>query len=565
MKSEKKSTLYKQKEPDLPSDATLSSCLELIAEAAKDSKLCQELFDNYHKHISYVGGRLGLADDAVVLLAAFINRAYDYCIKVDEIMSDLDCTYLTIVKHFTAIQQLRAAKYINGRLESEDSDDISFNVPCAAVMSISKNQPFVDDLSGLNQITMFERIKILFYYNKEGKISHSEFVNSIIDLFCSNPKLELVKAFEKWRLGIKSRDKTVGIAFLGFCYLTMYENYDGDGIGMGQMRQNKNAYFVRDYDDWKKATRALLSKGLIKHAFNDGMADANKFCLTSKARAEFLAGTEAAESKVPGHLLKAADIAEKDLYYNGKEAADIERLYSLIAPDRFGQVQQTLASHGMRTGFACMFYGSPGTGKTETALQLARRTGRDIMQVNVTDIRSKWVGDSERNIKEAFDQYNMLCESCEVAPILLFNEADAVLGSRIKGAQNGVDRMENSVQNIILQEMEKLKGIMIATSNLNENFDPAFERRFLYKIEFLRPSANARRNIWKSMISELTDEEALTLAGRYDFSGGEIENVARKLLVEQLLTASNPVSTLQLVTKICDSEGISTIKRAVGF
>ena len=219
----------------------------------------------------------------------------------------------------------------------------------------------------------------------------------------------------------------------------------------------------------------------------------------------------------------------------------------------------------MRTGFACMFYGSPGTGKTETVLQLARRTGRDIMQVNVTDIRSKWVGDSERNIKEAFDQYNALCESCEVVPILLFNEADAVLGARIKGAQNGVDRMENSVQNIILQEMEKLKGIMIATSNLNENFDPAFERRFLYKIEFMRPSSYVRRNIWRSMITDLTDEEARTLAGRYDFSGGEIENVTRKLLVEQLLAVGTTKTTMQLVTEICDSEGANTIKRAVGF
>ncbi len=564
MKKETKSTLYKHKEPALPSDATLSSCLELIAEAAKHSKLCQELFDNYSQHIAYVGGRLGLADDAVVLLAMFINRAYDYSIAVDDIMEDLDCTYLTIVKHFTAIQQLRAAKYINGQLENDDSDDITFSVPCAAVMSISKNRPYVDDLSGLNQITMFERIKKLFYYNKNGKLNHSEFVVSIIDLFSHNPKLELVEAFEKWRLGIKSKD-IVGIAFLGFCYFTLYENYDGDGIGMGLMRQNDNAYFIKDYPDWRKATRALLSKGLIQHAFSDGMADANHFCLTSKARTEFLAGTEAAESKITGHTIKAADIAEKDLFYNGKEAADIERLYSLIAPERFGQVQQTLASRGMRTGFACMFYGSPGTGKTETVLQLARRTGRDIMQVNVTDIRSKWVGDSERNIKEAFDQYNALCESCEVVPILLFNEADAVLGARIKGAQNGVDRMENSVQNIILQEMEKLKGIMIATSNLNENFDPAFERRFLYKIEFMRPSSYVRRNIWRSMITDLTDEEARTLAGRYDFSGGEIENVTRKLLVEQLLAVGTTKTTMQLVTEICDSEGANTIKRAVGF
>lgn len=564
MKSEQKSTYYKHKEPDMTFVKSLSSCLEMIGFAARDSKLSQELFDNYSQHIAYVSDRLGLAADAVVLLAVLINRAYDCSISMSEIMEDLDCSYLTIVKHFPALKQLKEAKYIKGRLEPDDSDDISFSVPGKVVAALSNGEPFVDDLSGLSQLTLLERIKALYKENCDGKLDHKEFIQGVNDLFESNPELELVKAF-------KSRDLDInpylsdGTAFLGFCYFTLYDNYDDSGISFSKMRFDEEAYFTENYDEWNITTFSLEEMGLIQHTFSDGMADANSFCLTSKARAEFLAGTVAAEGKTPGHTLKAADIAEKDLFYNGKEAADIERLYSLIAPDRFGQVQQALASRGMRTGFACMFYGAPGTGKTETALQLARRTGRDIMQINITDIRSKWVGDSERNIKEAFDQYNALCESREVAPILLFNEADAVLGARIKGAQNGVDRMENSVQNIILQEMESLKGIMIATSNLNENFDTAFERRFLYKIAFTRPSAKVRLNIWKSMIPDLTDDEAAMLARRYDFSGGEIENVARKLLVEQLLCLGSPLPTVQLVTKICDSEGTSSIKRAVGF
>ena len=72
----------------------------------------------------------------------------------------------------------------------------------------------------------------------------------------------------------------------------------------------------------------------------------------------------------------------------------------------------------------------------------------------------------------------------DVAPILLFNEADAIFGVRKNGAENAVDKMENTIQNIILQEMEDLNGILIATTNLATNLDSAFERRFLYKIEF---------------------------------------------------------------------------------
>lgn len=111
-----------------------------------------------------------------------------------------------------------------------------------------------------------------------------------------------------------------------------------------------------------------------------------------------------------------------------------------------------------------------------------------------------WVGESEKNIKAIFDRYREHVKNSKVAPILLFNEADAVIGKRREGAEKAVDKMENSIQNIILQEMETLDGIMIATTNLEQNMDKAFERRFLYKIKFNKPSVEARMNIWRSMI-----------------------------------------------------------------
>ena len=139
----------------------------------------------------------------------------------------------------------------------------------------------------------------------------------------------------------------------------------------------------------------------------------------------------------------------------------------------------------------------PGTGKTESVLQIAKKTGRDVLVINVEDVKSKWVGDSEKNIKEVFNRYRRLVNTNTDGniPILLFNEADAILGIRKKGADNAVDKMENSMQNIILQEMENLDGIFIATTNLTENLDAAFERRFLYKINFTRPDKEARRAI----------------------------------------------------------------------
>jgi SpoVK/Ycf46/Vps4 family AAA+-type ATPase len=240
------------------------------------------------------------------------------------------------------------------------------------------------------------------------------------------------------------------------------------------------------------------------------------------------------------------------MYYNPTEREAIDKLCQLLQPEQFEAIQHRLAESGMRRGFACLSFGAPGTGKTETALQLAKATGRDIMQVNITDIKSKWVGESEQNIKKLFKRYRKLCAKSSKAPILLFNEADAIIGTRMEHVSRSVDKMENALQNIILEEMEQLDGILIATTNLTCNMDKAFERRFLYKVEFERPTMEAKCAIWKSMIEGLNDDDAKALATKYNFSGGQIENIARKSVVDRILTGEE--LSLEALYGHCDAE-----------
>ena len=125
--------------------------------------------------------------------------------------------------------------------------------------------------------------------------------------------------------------------------------------------------------------------------------------------------------------------------------------------------------------------------------------------------------------------------------------------------------MENSIQNIILQEMETLDGIMIATTNLTENLDSAFERRFLYKIKFEKPDAAVRQCLWKSMMPTLSDAYAHRLAAEYDFSGGQIENISRKATINAILHGSN-ANTFEQLTTYCQSERLSNKEhRSIGF
>ena len=176
-----------------------------------------------------------------------------------------------------------------------------------------------------------------------------------------------------------------------------------------------------------------------------------------------------------------------------------------------------------------------------------------------------WVVESEKNIKQVFDNYRAKVKECAIAPILLFNEADAIIGIRQEGAERAVDKMENSLQNIILQEMETLDGILIATTNLAQNMDKAFERRFLYKIKFEKPTVDARMNMWHEMLPVLKEEETRVLASKYNFSGGQIENIARHYTIRNILhgEAENIVDVL---SSYCDNERLDNKENCrIGF
>jgi SpoVK/Ycf46/Vps4 family AAA+-type ATPase len=288
---------------------------------------------------------------------------------------------------------------------------------------------------------------------------------------------------------------------------------------------------------------------------NDGFGAADAFCLTDKAKDDLLTEIEAQLNKKPLKGLKeAGEIAVKKLFYPEKTAGQVKELAKLLREENFALTQKRLSDEGMRTGFACLFSGGPGTGKTETVYQIARETGRGIMQVDIANTKSMWFGESEKKIKEVFSRYRAAVKHSSIAPILLFNEADAVIGKRqnLGEDRNGPGQTENAIQNIILQEIENLNGILIATTNIIQNMDKAFERRILYKIEFEKPSLDARKAIWQTMIPDLSFQDIEALSAQFDFSGGQIENIVRRRTVASILYGSSP--PLEKLIEYCKEE-----------
>ncbi|HHS6510394.1 TPA: ATP-binding protein, partial [Campylobacter jejuni] len=146
-----------------------------------------------------------------------------------------------------------------------------------------------------------------------------------------------------------------------------------------------------------------------------------------------------------------------------------------------------------------IFYGPAGTGKTMSALAMAKSMKKSVLSFDCSKILSKWVGESEQNVRKIFDTYKNIVQTCKQSPILLLNEADQFLSTRVDGS-SGSDKMHNQMQNIFLEQIERFSGVIIATTNFLESLDSAFSRRFDYKIEFKKPDFRDRLKIWEKFL-----------------------------------------------------------------
>ena len=317
-------------------------------------------------------------------------------------------------------------------------------------------------------------------------------------------------------------------------------------------------------------THELFKKGLLEFSKKGNLAEA-RVTLSSKGKKLVLAEKAFLfeDTINDKNLIKNEDIKSKRLFYSPENQYEIEKLKNALQEDNLNKIQQRLNDDGLPTGVAILLHGAPGTGKTETVYQIAKETGRSIVHVDISEAKSAWFGESEKRIKKIFTSYKNACEinqkKGEKIPILLFNEADALISKRKDDTSGSVAQTENAIQNIILEELENLKGIFIATSNLAINFDRAFERRFLFKIGFENPSKEAKVSIWMNKLSWLDQSTAEKLADQFDFSGGQIDNIVRKAAMNEVISGNKPnVEELHSMCKLEKLDPNSSTLR-IGF
>lgn len=176
----------------------------------------------------------------------------------------------------------------------------------------------------------------------------------------------------------------------------------------------------------------------------------------------------------------------------------------------------------VKPGYRCLFYGPPGTGKTLAALLLGKKHGMDVFRIDLSMIVSKYIGETEKNLAKIFDR------AAHQSWILFFDEADALFGKRSE-TNSSNDRHANQEVAYLLQRIEDFPGMVVLATNLKDNLDDAFFRRFQSLLYFPVPDQALRMKLWQQMLPEgwspEDGEELIAFASTVELSGGSIVNV----------------------------------------
>ena len=551
-------TIKSRKKNQQKSVPTLLQAIEKVVELAEDSKMSEEFMLKAAPEIGLLAESYGITERQAVLFCVCMEKGPNR-VDYEDLASFLDLNKIGVLSYASDIDALVRRRLLKFR-DVKDEDD--FDIPSVVIRSLKHNEVYqLPQRKGLDCAAMFELLDQWFEDLDDDAISPHALCEELQQLFEDNPQVGFVKHLKEYYL---SDEDEMMVAYFAHRLV----NRDDDDIRFRDIEDlyDNKADFTNAKGKLRSGEHKLQNKKLIEHKCVDGLADVTRYKMTETAKRELLAEMKIneAEEKL-ADMLDASKLTEKQLFFPKDIQRQVEELGSFLQPENYQKIQERMKEKGFRYGFACLFYGSPGTGKTETVYQLAKKTGRNIMVVDVPQLKSMWVGQSEKNVKALFDRYREQVSKAKLTPILLFNEADAIIGKRKNGAENAVDKMENSLQNIILQEMEQLDGIMIATTNLQQNMDKAFERRFLYKIKFDKPTEEARASIWHSMIPDLSDLDIHTLASKYDFSGGQIENIARHYAIDTILHGQAE-DVLPMLIRHCDNERLDeTNVKKIGF
>lgn len=540
--------------------------IDNIYSKSKNSRLSEKLFEKINSDLEILSDYLKLSKRESFLFAMVFTLNYNGdTVDYPDLIKYFNCSPIKLIDYGNDFDNLVKNSYFSTSFSIHRGElgraNTQYTINEKITDAIMENKPLpnLDNSNFKSIIDVLERLYDLGKQRGEDKISTFLLrtrTNGIIEKNIHFPLIKRVKS-----MNFSDLDAHI------FLYLVWKLINGTNSVYLDKTAEtiyDKSSNKVYLIQDVIKGNNALIKQKLIEieqtKFINDTKIKLSKKSIKIIKDCDIDVYTNQQEED---NVIVPKNIAKKKLFYNSKESSQITIISDLLKNRKFKEVQKRLEDKRLPRGVAILLFGSSGTGKTETVYQIAKNTNRKIMQVDISQSKSMWFGESEKVIKKIFTDYYDFAEECKSVPILLFNEADAILSKRKDSSSSSVAQTENAIQNIILQELEKFNGIFLATTNLVKNLDSAFERRFLFKIQFQKPNTTIRAKIWKSKLPFLEIEDCNLLADKFDFSGGQIDNILRKNEIHEIIHGEKV--NLKNLMVFCSEETLGNNSMKIGF
>jgi ATPase family associated with various cellular activities (AAA) len=540
------------------------------------SKLSDELFESANTDLQFISSAFDLTLIQSVIFCCIIGlNLRSESVSMDDMLRFVECSPMAIFslqKEFDALVQKQLIKIYHEGSRRRVRQRAKLNIveyyinDIVLEMSILHEEKFVPSNTSIvpDVFMLFQSFNASFRTLLDDYCTIQDLSDEIQALLTHNHHLQFVQDLNKEMLDIENT-----ILFLSICteFLDDQSNEYNIPKIISCLYKNDLRKQMKIRQTILLGTNPLITKELITIESGSFRTD-NLGSLTERAIymlvPEMDFSTPKSKHDRNQSVIYANQIVEKRLYFDDELQKQLDFLLDALQPSNFTNLVERMSEAGIRTGIAILMHGLPGTGKSESVLQIARQTGRDLHPVNISETKNKYFGESEKLIQRIFNNYRASVERSEITPILFLDECDGVLTTRTK-VIDAVNQTQNSSQNILLKEMSDLKGIMICTTNNIDNLDKAFERRFLFKIHFDKTTLLAKKSIWLDKIKSLTELEAMNLAQEFDLSGGQIENVSRKYMMSVILKDQQP--NFSEILEYCQEESLYRIKetRKIGY
>ena len=530
-------------------------CIEKIHQHSADSHLKEPLFEVASAEIKLLADFLQCSAIETVLFAnAFAVWYRDNCFS--RVFKHFGMQEFQVLKYRKEILALYSKNLLINKDKSGKNIN-EFDISQSILINISENTPpkichAEETPKEITLVDILEEFNSMSDLHDEDKLTPWEFRYAIDDICGRFADWPFFQEINRLRL---SNFETYFLLDTVWDAVRRGDNDFNTGVhrtSEDYFKQRSNTIeavnsFLNGQTLLIKKDLIVLSKEQYRNRINAKLSDRMVLFLKEQENLVIDNYTEDNKKLITSDLLPL-----RELYYNDDEHRSINQISEIISPEKFKDLQKKLQQKNMLLGISILLHGAPGTGKTESVYQIAKKTGRNIFKVDISETKSMWFGESQKLIKKVFTDYRDMCKYQKQTPILLFNEADGIISKRKSTGSSNVADTENAIQNIILEELENFEGILFATTNLVENMDAAFERRFLFKVKFEKPVTEVSAKIWKLKLPFLTEKESFKLAEHFQFSGGEMENIARKCVMNELLENQKP--DFDAVFEMCRNE-----------